>query len=206
MMHEPLVAGTDFDRFQPSRSMHRRPEHKIPVRVARARREQIRFLGPHDYVRLPQLPAGRKTRLGGKVYRVAFDFTLIHPRLNSRDFRLRQAQFVCKLQIAGLRQPWRHDVFAGDKGNLPSMGFHIGVAQKRERPRLTWMMALRAISKHNRSNIAVERDLRLRRRGFGGRLPRRRCMARGKPGGRHGEHKQNSNKSLRRASHSRSEM
>src|SRR5580704_13023956 len=99
--------------------MHRSPKHKIPIRIAPARRKQVRFRGSGNHVRLTELPPHWKRRLRWKVGSTALDLALVHPRLNRRNFLVRQTKLIREFQLARLWKPRGHDAFARDKRDLP---------------------------------------------------------------------------------------
>ncbi len=155
-----LVAGTNLNRLYPSRLVDRNRKDEIPVRVGSLRWKNERLARGKNQVRLTQSPAFDKLRLRRKVGGCAFLRALLNPAPDEIDFRVRQTKFVGELQLLRLGQPWRHGVRFGHVRDLPRMPFRVGVRQQREWSRFSGPMTLGAGTKHDGSDVAIERDRR----------------------------------------------
>src|ERR1700674_604941 len=157
-----LVAGTDLHGLQPARLIHGRAENEIPVLIGSLGRQQVGLLGLDDQIGLAYLPAFHKMGGGWQVGRCAFHRAAVDPFRDQRNLLVREMKFIGKLELAGLRQPRRHESGLRYGCDLSGMRLCILISEQWKRPCFARPMAARAIAKEYRRDIAVESDLLVR--------------------------------------------
>src|SRR5580700_4343654 len=81
MMHIALVAGTNFDRFYPSRLADWNVKNKVPISISSRRGKNEWLLRFQDHVRVAELPTFHKFRRWRQVGRITLNFSLFDPTL-----------------------------------------------------------------------------------------------------------------------------
>ncbi len=155
-MHDAIVAGADFDGFDPARVRERQTEDEIPVRIGAARRQQKRFRGLQSDIRFAELPAGGKFRRRRQIFGVTLRFAGFVPRAEHGDLFGRQTKFVGEGEVGLFRQPRRHVAAPRDGYDLARVGADVVVGEQRKRPSFAGAVTGRAKVKHHRRDIAVE--------------------------------------------------
>ena len=159
-MHVALVAGTNLDRLHPARFLNRHRENEIPIGVGALRRQSQRLVRSENQIGLAQSPALDKLRRRRKIRRIALDRSLLDPAPDQLDFSIGQAKLIRKFQLLRLRQPRRHGSRPRHVGDLSRMLLDVGVGQQRKRRRFSRPVTRAARTKNDRSDVAIEGDLR----------------------------------------------
>ncbi len=175
MVQHPRIARPELYRAHVSRPLSGNRHDELPEDIRAVGGHVERLAHAHHEVRLaelpPPLPVGRRRKIGAIPARRAAR----HPPLDCGSLGVGETAIACKRAVARLRRPRRHRARGGDVGDLARAPLHVFIGDQTERPDFPRPMTGRAAGKHDRRDVAGERDLRGRVRRAGVRNGRGNC-------------------------------
>ena len=162
VMRDPPIVEADLERPHEARGRDGNRQHEVAEDVRAARRERPGLgQGEHEVGRAER-PGLRELRRRREVGGIALRGPRVHPLSQERDLPVAEPALPLEPALSRLGRPWRHVARRRHRRDLLRALPRAVVGEQAERTGPARTMAGCAVGVHDRGDVLVERDRRLR--------------------------------------------